>query len=83
MESQFKQLAEELGYEIVPISTRINGVIERRADVEGVDKGGDFVMVVPRRMFGFPVRAHRDLLGCQHPDYFTCEKALLKHYYGL
>jgi hypothetical protein len=82
MEDRFRELAENLGYEIVPISTRINGIIERRADVEGVEKAGDFVMVVPRRMFGFPVRSHRDLLGSQHPDYFTCEKVLLRHYYG-
>jgi hypothetical protein len=82
MQQRFKKLAEKLGYKVVPISTRINGIIQRRADVEGVDKGGDFVMVVPRRMFGFPVRSHRDILGTQHPDYFTCEKALLRHYYG-
>ena len=76
MQLRFKKLAEKLGYKVVPISTRINGIIERRADVEGVEKAGDFVMVVPRRMFGFPVRSHRDLLGSQHPDYFTCEKTL-------
>lgn len=82
MELRFKKLAEKLGYKVVPISTRINGVIQRRADVMGVEKQGDFIMVIPRRMYGFPIQAHRDIFGCQHPDYFICEKVLLKDYYA-
>ena len=76
MESRFKKLCQRLGYKIVPIATRVNGVLTRRPDIVGVDYHGEFVMVVPKRMYGFPNFTHRDLNGFQHPDYFTCEKTL-------
>jgi hypothetical protein len=81
MELRFKKLANRLGYKIVPITSRINGMFERRADVMGVEKHGEFVMVIPKRMYGFPIKAYRDFIGAQHPDYFECEKVLIwKHY---
>jgi hypothetical protein len=82
MEARFKLLCERLGYKIVPIATRVNGTLTRRPDIVGVDYHGDFVMVVPKRMYGFPNKSHRDLNNYQHPDYFTCEKTLYLKTYG-
>jgi hypothetical protein len=82
MQQRFKQLCERLGYKIVPIATKINGILSRRPDIVGVDYHGEFVMVVPKRMYGFPNKSHRDLVGMQHPDYFTCEKTLYLKTYG-
>lgn len=79
---RFKKLCARFGYKVVPITSRINGMFEKRPDVVGVDNHGEFLMVVPRRMYGFPIQAHRDLLGARHPDYFECEKTLLMKYYG-
>lgn len=55
---------------------------ERRPDVVKVDNHGEFLMVVPKRMYGFPIASYLDLLGGKHPDYFTCEKTLLMKHYG-
>jgi len=82
MQLRFKKLCERLGYKIVPIATKVNGVLTRRPDIVGVDYHGDFVLVVPKRMYGFPNKSHRDLLNMQHPDYFTCEKTLYLKTYG-
>jgi hypothetical protein len=81
MQLRFKKLAERLGYKIVPLTTRINNILTRRPDVMRVEKHGDFIMVIPKRMYGFPIASYRDLLGLQQPDYFTCEKVLLKKHY--
>lgn len=71
-----------MGYKLVPIATKVNGVLTRRPDILGVDYHGDFILVVPREMHGFPNRNHCDLGGRQHPDYFTCEKTLYLKTYG-
>lgn len=76
MQERFKQLAERLGCKIVPIATRVNGVLTRRPDIMGVDKHGEFIMVIPKRMYGFPNKSHTDLGGRPHPDYFECERIL-------
>lgn len=83
MESRFKKLCKRLGYKIVPIATKVNYRLTRRPDIVGVERHGEFVLVVPKRMYGFPIRAHRDLNGWQHPDYFTCEKTLFEKTYGI
>jgi len=82
MLSRFKKLCKRLGgYKITRLTTRLNGELTCRPDILRVERHGEFVMVIPRRMYGFPIAAHRDLANLQHPDYFMCEKILLgKHY---
>jgi hypothetical protein len=82
MLSRFKKLCDRLGgYKIVRLTTRLNGELTCRPDILRVERHGEFVMVIPRRMYGFPIRAHRDLARLQHPDYFMCERILFsKHY---
>lgn len=79
MASRFKKLTERFGFRIRPISTKINGKLQRRPDILGVFYHGEFCLVIPKRMYGFPVRNHRDLLNNQHPDYFTCEMMLFNY----
>jgi hypothetical protein len=79
---RFKRLCQRFGYRVVPITSRINGMFERRPDVMGVDNHGEFVMVVPARIYGFPIMSYKDLLGATQPDYFACEKTLLMKHYG-
>ena len=82
MQLRFKKLAERLGYKIVPLTSRINNILTRRPDVMRLEKHGDFIMVIPRRMYGFPIASYTDLNGFRQPDYFTCEKILLKKHYA-
>jgi len=76
MQKRFKKLAERHGYKIVPVATKVNGRLTRRPDIMGVDYRGRFIMVIPKRMYGFPLEAHKDLSGYTHPDYFSCEETL-------
>ena len=73
---RFKKLCKRFGYKIIPIASKINWKLQKRTDIVGIDYHGDFIMVVPRKMYGFPIRSHRDFNGFQHPDYFTCEATL-------
>lgn len=82
MLSRFKKKAEKLGCKIVPIATKVNGTLGRRPDILGVEHHGEFVMVIPRRMYGFPNATHVDLGGRTHPDYFECERLLYSKFYG-
>ena len=74
--TRFNKLCKRLGYKLVPISSKINYHQQRRPDIQGVSYHGDFIMTVPKIILAFPNRYHKDLLGNQHPDYFTCEKNL-------
>jgi hypothetical protein len=67
---------------MVPIATKINWILQRRSDIMGVDNHGEFVMVVPKRIYGFPIRSYRDFNNWQHPDYFVCEKILYEKKFG-
>ena len=78
---RFKNLAERLGCKIVPIATKVNYKLTRRPDILGVEKHGEFIMVIPKRLYAFPNASHRDLGNRPHPDYFTCEKILYKKLY--
>ena len=72
-----------MGYKIVPIASKINYHLQRRPDIQAVYYHGDYIMVIPRVMLAFPNKFHKDLIGCQLPDYFTCEKTLyLKTFSG-
>ena len=74
--NRFKKLCKRLGYKLTPLSATINFRLQRRPDLQSVVYHGDYILVVPRIMLPFPNRYHRDLLGIQLPDYFTCEKIL-------
>ena len=74
--ARFSKLCERLGYKLVPIASKINGRVQRRPDILGVDYHGDFIMVVPRIILPFSNRFHCDLNGIQHPNYFGCEQML-------
>lgn len=81
MQKRFKSLAERLGCKIVPVATRVNNRLTRRPDIMGVEKHGEFVMVIPKRIYGFPNASHVDLGGRKHPDFFECERILYKKLY--
>jgi len=74
--NRFKKLCARLGYKLTPLSANINFRTQRRPDLQSVVYHGDYIMVVPKIMLAFPNRYHRDLLGIQLPDYFSCEKTL-------
>ena len=81
MLARFRKKAEKLGCKIVPIATKVNGKLTRRPDILGVERHGEFVMVIPRRIYGFPNKDYKDLGGRPHPDYFICEKTLYQKFY--
>lgn len=79
---RFKQLAERLGYKIVPVSANFNGQIARRPDIMAVEKHGVFVMTIPANMYPLLDRSYRDLVGIVQPSYFDCEDKLYKKHYA-
>jgi len=81
MSNRFKKICDKLGCKIVPIATRVNNKLTRRPDILGVERHGEFVMTIPRRMYGFPSQSHTDLGGRQHPDFFSCEITIYNKFY--
>lgn len=81
MLQRFKKIAAKFGCKIVPVATRVNGSLGRRPDILGVEHHGEFVMVIPRRMYGFPNSNHKDLGGRIHPDFFRCEQLLYQKFH--
>jgi hypothetical protein len=51
MQLRFKKKAEKLGCKIVPVCSKVNGKLTRRADIMAVERHGEWVMTIPRRMY--------------------------------
>jgi len=81
MHWRFKKICDRLGCKIVPIATRVNGTLTRRPEILGVEHHGESVMVIPRRMYGFPNSKYTDLGGRPHPDFFECERIIYSKFY--
>ncbi len=79
---RFKEKAEKLGCYIVPVANKVNGKLTRRPDILAVMRRNEWVMTIPRHMYGVPNRGYKDLGGRPHPDYFICEKILYSKFYA-
>ena len=75
--ARFERLIKRFGCKIVPVATRVNGILTRRPDILGVDYHGTYVMCIPKKMYGFPNRSYRDLGGRPMMDYFRAETYFL------
>lgn len=76
MLKRFKKLCDKYGYKIVPVMSRVNWNLTRRPDILAVEKHGQWVMTIPKRMYSRRFFTHNDLAGRQHPSYFECEHKL-------
>ena len=80
--TRFKALVEKHGCKVVPVATRINGVLTRRPDIEAVEFHKQFVMTIPRRMYWTRSKYHTDLGGRTLWDYFECEQYFFNKLYA-
>lgn len=77
MHKKFKALCERYGYKIVPVMTRVNGLLTRRPDIQAVEKYHEWVATVPKLMYANRMPGHVDLGGREHPGYYECEQKIL------
>jgi len=79
---RFRKLCDRFGYKIKPLIFQVNGKLTRRPDIVAVERKNQWVLTVPKKIYRFPDFYYRDLLGIQHPDYFSCETNLYSKRYG-
>lgn len=70
------KVIKRLGYRVVPVATRVDGVFTRRADIQAVYDGDSFLMTIPKIVHLLTMEGHVDLGGRQHPGYFVIKNTL-------
>jgi len=83
MHRRFKKLCDRYGYKIVPVMTRVNGMLTKRPDIVAVEKYHEWVATVPTEMPAERMHGHTDLNGIPHPSFFECEQKIYNdRFYG-